>query len=54
MEKLLKRTSREEVRNTERGRKKAIPGAGTCSFLHFPYADVDLDAVGRRAMKSCG
>jgi AcrR family transcriptional regulator len=49
MGKLLKERSREETRNTTRERKRAILEAATHFFLRLPYADVDLDAIGRRA-----
>jgi AcrR family transcriptional regulator len=49
MGKLLRERSREEARNTTRERKRAILEAATHSFLRLPYAEVDLDAIGRRA-----
>jgi len=49
MGKLIKRRSREEVQNTRREQKLAILKAAAHSFQHIPYADVDLNAIGRRA-----
>lgn len=49
MGKLLKGRSREDIKNTRREQKRKILEAAAHSFLHLPYADVDLNAIGRRA-----
>jgi AcrR family transcriptional regulator len=49
MGKLLKRKSRDEARKTERARRAAILEAAAHTFLHLPYTEVTLDAIGRRA-----
>lgn len=49
MGKLLKKGAREAARKRERERRASILEAAAHTFIHTPYADVDLDAIGRRA-----
>jgi AcrR family transcriptional regulator len=46
---LLKRGAREAARKRERARRAALLEAAAHTFAHTAYADVDLDAIGRRA-----
>jgi AcrR family transcriptional regulator len=49
MGKLLKRKSREETRRIERKRRQALLAAAARSFVHLPYSEVTLKAIGKRA-----
>jgi AcrR family transcriptional regulator len=49
MGKLLKRRSREETRRLERERRQALLDAAARCFVHLPYSEVTLAAIGKRA-----
>jgi AcrR family transcriptional regulator len=49
MGKLLKRRSREEIRRIERERREALLDAAARCFVHLPYSEVTLAAIGKRA-----
>jgi AcrR family transcriptional regulator len=49
MGKLVKRKSAEERKKIARERRAAILTAAREVFLHFPYAEVSLETVGRKA-----
>jgi AcrR family transcriptional regulator len=49
MGKLVKRKSAEERRKLAKERRAAILAAAREVFLHFPYAEVSLETVGRKA-----
>lgn len=49
MGKLLKRRSREETRRLERERRRALLDAAARCFVHLPYSEVTLAAIGKRA-----
>jgi AcrR family transcriptional regulator len=49
MGRLIKRRSREEVRRTNRERVASILDAARQVFAHYPYGEVSLTTVGRKA-----
>jgi AcrR family transcriptional regulator len=54
MGKLVKRKSAEERKKIARERRASILAAAREVFLHFPYAEVSLETVGRKAGLSKG